>query len=360
MNALFRDSEIQIEPCDGSQVKCIFKLNLGFWLVFLNGCLLSLAAFYVLQMEFLRPHISGLTAENWPAWFAFTNGLLLTFLCSTVIYFSNKRNLALRDNMRIQAENQLLLQQKTEYLEQTNTDLEDLTFLASHDLREPLRGIREHSEFILEEHRDRLDSYAVRRLHRQIFLCRRMSKLVDDLLNYSWLGKQALNLEEHELATIIEEVKDLLECSEMDTTLTILCDNHLPTLCCDRAMVTELYRNLFSNALRYNHNEDKQIKVGCLPFAAYRNQMIQNVMYVEDNGLGIPEEQQSAVFQLFRQFNPTAQHEHDNTGAGLSFVKKIVERHGGIIWFESHPGSGTTFYFTLSKPEIYLDGSKAA
>jgi two-component system sensor kinase FixL len=110
--------------------------------------------------------------------------------------------------------------------------------------------------------------------------------------------------------------------------------------------VTEVFRNLITNAVKYNKSEKKTVEIGLAP----ESTEAQQTFYVKDNGIGIEERFYSDIFRIFKRLN-----EEDattkGTGVGLTFVKKIIERHGGKIWLESTPGQGTTFYFTLNTNE---------
>jgi light-regulated signal transduction histidine kinase (bacteriophytochrome) len=114
----------------------------------------------------------------------------------------------------------------------------------------------------------------------------------------------------------------------------------LPSIVCDRTRMTEVFRNLITNAVKYNDKADKWVEIGCEQKNGKR------VFYVRDNGIGIPRQFYNDIFRIFKRLND----EDDavkGTGVGLTFVKKIIERHDGHIWVESAVGSGTTFYFTV-------------
>jgi signal transduction histidine kinase len=123
--------------------------------------------------------------------------------------------------------------------------------------------------------------------------------------------------------------------------------NPLPVIWCDRPRVTEAFRNLITNAIKYNDKERRLVEVGFLPSVVTPQGSEKEVFYVKDNGIGIAPEFHDKIFRMFARLSDSAGGKQDGTGAGLTFVKKIIERHGGRIWLHSEPGNGTTFYFTL-------------
>jgi signal transduction histidine kinase len=136
----------------------------------------------------------------------------------------------------------------------------------------------------------------------------------------------------------------------------MLLSEPLPFLVCDKVRITEVFRNLVTNALKYNSSNERIIEIGFLKERSTEDGLLyEDVIYVKDNGVGIAPEFKDEVFRIFRRLNNTKNQE-EGTGVGLTFVKKIIERHGGTIWLESETGKGTTFYFTLEGTEY---GSKS-
>jgi light-regulated signal transduction histidine kinase (bacteriophytochrome) len=128
----------------------------------------------------------------------------------------------------------------------------------------------------------------------------------------------------------------------------IVIPEKLPTVTCDKIRVTELFRNLITNSIKYNDKKEKIIVVGY--YEKYTDKIgvsTDNVFFVKDNGVGIATEFYDEIFRIFKRLQSNQGKEEEGSGVGLTFVKKIVERHGGKIWLESEPGQGTTFYFTL-------------
>jgi PAS domain S-box-containing protein len=232
-------------------------------------------------------------------------------------------------------------------LERSNKELDDFAYIASHDLKEPLRGIHNHARFLLEDNAEKLDQDSTGRLNRLVYLSQRMERLVNDLLYFSRLGRQELAIQETDLGEAIADVASTLDMFLEERGAKIVIPVPLPTIVCDKPRVTELFRNLITNAVKYNDKANKIVEIGFL--AKHHTEdgtPIRNVLYVKDDGRGIAPEFHQEIFRIFKRLQSSKEGE-EGTGVGLTFVKKIVERHGGKIWLESQPGQGTTFLFTL-------------
>ncbi|HEY2740400.1 MAG TPA: ATP-binding protein, partial [Thermoanaerobaculia bacterium] len=238
---------------------------------------------------------------------------------------------------------QELAERNTE-LHRSNQDLDDFAYIASHDLKEPLRGIHNFAAFLLEDYGERFDEEGRSKLETLTRLSRRMEVLIDSLLHFSRLGRVDLAIEDADLNEVVAEVVDSLGISLRASGVEIRIPHALPVVRCDGVRVRELYHNLVINAMKYNDKAEKWIEVGALPAAGSGPP----ALYVQDNGIGIQEKHFDAIFRIFKRL-----HGRDRfgggTGAGLTIVKKIVERHNGRIWVESVVGEGTAIYFTLER-----------
>jgi two-component system, LuxR family, sensor kinase FixL len=234
-------------------------------------------------------------------------------------------------------------EQLIEALKVMNQELDDFAYIASHDLKEPLRGLANNAIFLEEDYRERLDDAGKARLARMRYLCLRMESLINDLLYVSRLGRQELAIRETDLNTVIMEIAQLMEPVLEEQHASIVVPVPLPHYECDHVRVQELFRNLISNAVKYNQAPEKRIEVGYLDHYNGRH----DVFYVRDNGVGIDPRFHSEVFRIFKRLNAEPE-DTKGTGSGLTFVKKIVERHNGAVWIESELGRGATFFFTLS------------
>lgn len=257
-----------------------------------------------------------------------------------------ERTLELRQELaeRLRAESELA--RSNEELQQSNKELDDFAYIASHDLKEPLRGIHNFSSFLLEDYADRLDEEGRAKLETLTRLTRRMETLIDSLLHFSRLGRVDLAIDRVDLNQVVEEVLENLGITLRQSGVEVRIPRPLPRVRADRARVGEIFHNLVVNAMRYNDKERKWIEIGFLDAEEGRPP----VFYVRDNGIGIPEKHFESVFRIFKRLHARDRY-GGGTGAGLTIVKKIVERHSGKIWVESTPGEGTTFYFTLEETD---------
>lgn len=235
------------------------------------------------------------------------------------------------------------IQSYLEKLKRSNQELDDFAYIASHDLKEPIRGLTNNALFLLEDYADKLEEGGKKRLNRMVYLCKRMEQLVDDLLYFSRLGRQELAVQSVDLNRVIQDIALMMETTLQEKGAAILIPEPLPTIVCDVPRVTEVFRNLITNAVKYNKNAEKIIKIGVAP----ESSETQQIFYVKDNGIGIDKRFFSDIFRIFKRLNEEDE-STKGTGVGLTFVKKIIERHGGSIWLNSAPGLGTTFYFTLN------------
>jgi signal transduction histidine kinase len=230
-------------------------------------------------------------------------------------------------------------------LQQSNRELDDFAYVASHDLKEPLRGIHNYSMFLLEDYADKLDADGRSKLETLMRLTRRMEVLIDSLLQYSRLGRIDLTLEEVDLNELVAEVLENLDVNFKAEQVEVSIPRRFPAVLGDRVQLGEIFHNLIVNGVKYNESQRKRIEIG------YQDSQ-PPVFYVRDNGIGIPDKHFDAIFRIFKRLHARDKY-GGGTGAGLTIVKKIVERHNGSIWVESTPGEGATFHFTLAKGDSF-------
>lgn len=245
------------------------------------------------------------------------------------------------------------LSRAVQELARSNVALDEFAHMVSHDLKEPLRGLRNQALFLQEDYAGKLDEKGVERLRRLSEICGHMDALIGDLLHFSRLGHEKRAVQETDVNQVVKEVRLVLQERLMEANAVIEVPEKLPVFTCDRPGLTEILRNLVTNALKYNDKQDKKIEIGFLEEAKTAEGEGRNVFYVKDNGIGIPREAHEAVFRMFKRFHIPAAGFHtgaaaqaEGTGAGLAFVKRIIERWDARIWIESEPGRGATFYFT--------------
>jgi light-regulated signal transduction histidine kinase (bacteriophytochrome) len=228
-------------------------------------------------------------------------------------------------------------------LSRSNDELDAFAYIVSHDLKEPLRGIHNFSRMLREDHAAALDDEGREEVETLLRLSARMDGMLDSLLTYSRAGKLELRLVDTDLQALLGEVLDTLRTRLQESGTEMRIPRPLPTVRCDPVRAGSVLQNLISNAVKYNDKLEKWIEVGWLDPETEGGPP---VLYVRDNGIGIPEKHWDSIFRIFKRL-----HGRDRfgggSGAGLTIARKLVERHGGRIWLESAPGEGTTFFFTL-------------
>lgn len=249
------------------------------------------------------------------------------------------------------AERTAALEQQTRELHEmnralmrSNQELDEFAYIASHDLKEPLRGLSNYAKFLLEDYGDKLGEDGHHKLETLGHLSERMAALIDSLHQYSRLGRVELAMTPTDLNDVLTAVLDRLRITLEEKDVAVRIPRPLPVVTCDRIRVREIFHNLITNAIKYNDKPEKWVEVGWMPPAAPGRPV---VFYVRDNGIGIRERHLEAVFRMFKRLHGRDQY-GGGTGVGLTIAKRIVEMHAGHIWVESVHGQGTTFYFTLA------------
>jgi PAS domain S-box-containing protein len=245
-------------------------------------------------------------------------------------------------NIAQRKKNEAQLEKYMVELTRSNEALHDFAYIASHDLKEPLRGISNFSEFLLEDYSDKLDESGKEKLETLLKLSKRMASLIDTLLVYSRIGSLDLQLKSLAIQPIINEKMELLSPLLKEKNVDITLSDNLPTLIVDGARIGEVFQNLITNAIKYNDNDIKKIHI------SVSEDKDNYIFSIQDNGIGIAEENFEKIFKIFKRLHGRNEY-GGGTGAGMTIIKKIIERHEGEIWLESKIGSGTTFYFTISK-----------
>lgn len=227
---------------------------------------------------------------------------------------------------------------KAAELARANQELDDFTYVASHDLKEPLRGISSYCGILLEEYQDKLDENGRRMMSTLVVLCQRLDQLIDDLLTYSRLGR-APELDDVDLDEVLDRVLETLGPAIDGRGGMVRRLGKLPLVRADATTIGLVLQNLISNGLKFNDEGCPEVEIGSIDGDPL-------TIYVRDNGIGIEARHHEAVFAMFRRLH--GRQKFEGTGAGLPIVRKIVEAHGGRVWLESEPGRGSIFLFTLS------------
>jgi signal transduction histidine kinase len=234
-----------------------------------------------------------------------------------------------------------------EKAEKANRELKEIAYIISHDLKAPLRGIKTLASWLSADYGDKFDENGKEQMRLLLSRVERMDKLIDGVLEYSRVGRVTEKPVQVELNKLIPEVIDMIAPPE---NITITVENELPTIECEPTRITQVFQNLLSNAVKYMDKPQGQIKVGCVEENGFWK------FNVTDNGPGIEERHFERIFQMFQTLAPRDKVE--STGIGLTITKKIVELYGGRIWVQSKVGQGCTFYFTLPKQEVRVEGAK--
>ncbi|MEO0739975.1 MAG: ATP-binding protein [Bacteroidota bacterium] len=237
-------------------------------------------------------------------------------------------------------------------LTRSNAELDAFAYIASHDLKEPLRGITNYAQFLIEDYADELGDDGQAKLLTIARLGQRLDTFIDSLLEYSRVGRHEFTAEEVPIERALEESKELVHArlSEKRGRVDVVGD--LPVVLGDAGRIVDVFANLISNGLKYNESEPPIIEVGSVPVARLSENQLERLpenhvlLFVRDNGIGIRPRHFEAVFGIFRRLHGRDQY-GGGSGAGLTIVRRIVERHGGVVWVTSDFGEGSTFFFSF-------------
>ena len=227
-----------------------------------------------------------------------------------------------------------------------SAELEAFAGAASHELKEPLRGIANYATLIKEDSAA-LDDVTVKQLDTIRWLTLRMNDLLNSLLEYSHLVRADLRTASVSLDDVVDDIEEILGARFADAHVQLRRPMRLGSVSGDRIRLQEVLVNLVSNAVKYAAADPPRwVEVGWENAVPPGAEQPVRAFYVRDNGIGIRHEQQEDIFQIFRRLHaPGAR--GGGAGAGLTISRLIVERHGGQLWVRSAPGQGTTFYFAL-------------
>ena len=230
-------------------------------------------------------------------------------------------------------------------LNESLRELENFAYAASHDLKEPLRMIGMYTQLLKKRIGGQLEGSNAEFMGYVTDGVGRMQVLLDDLLKYSRLGKEEHDVRNVDLNKTLFVVIHNLTAAMKETDAAIIV-TPLPMVMASSVEMTQLFQNLISNAVKFRRKGTPpmiEIRVVEMSKSKYR-------FMIADNGIGIPEQHQDRVFNIFERLN--ARTDYEGSGIGLATCKKIVQNAGGEIWLESTEGVGTTFFFTLPKPNF--------
>ena len=217
-------------------------------------------------------------------------------------------------------------------------ELESFSYSISHDLRAPLRGIDGFAHIIKEDYYDTLDDFGKSSVNTIISSVTKMNLLIDDILEYSSLGKTTIQYGKYQISDLVQEALPDLQLAYSNVDVVI--EENLPELVCDRKIILLLVRNILENAMKYSCKKD-QPKV----IIGYSEN---DTFFIKDNGIGFDMKHRDKIFGVFERL---VNDEYPGSGIGLAIVKRVIDKHQGEIWVESKKDFGTTFYFRLNHSE---------
>jgi len=251
-----------------------------------------------------------------------------------------EQNRQLQQEMAVRQKAEIVLAQRSQELARSNAELEQMAYVASHDLQEPLRMVASYLQLLEQRYGGRLDADAHEFIEFAVDGAKRMQALIDDLLSYSRVGTKAKPLQATDCDAVMKMALQSLRMAIEESGAQIQCAP-LPKVKGDAAQLAQLFQNLLANAIKFRGEQTPRIEVRVAPEEEFWR------FEVQDNGIGIAPEYFERIFVMFQRLHNRSK--YPGTGIGLAICKKIVERHGGRIWVESAPGPGVVFKFTLPK-----------
>jgi signal transduction histidine kinase len=231
---------------------------------------------------------------------------------------------------------------------QSNLDLQQFAYIASHDLQSPLRSIGGFMQMLQAQCADRLNEEAQDWIRRTVQAVQRLQTLILDLLAYARVDAQDRPFQQLHFRAAFDDAVAMLHASIRDAGADVTC-GELPIVIGDHSQLVQLLENLIENALKYHSDAPPRVHVRA------EQQGNEWLLSVRDNGIGIDPKYHDRIYDIFRRLHN--QQEYPGTGIGLAVCRRVVSRHGGRIWVDSEPGRGSCFYFTL--PAVTVSTSSA-
>lgn len=232
------------------------------------------------------------------------------------------------------------LRARARELDATNRELDDFVYVVSHDLKEPLRGIKTYCETFTEDYQNCIPPSGIGRLRAIMAMCERLETQIADLLTYYRVGRMQPTVVRVDLGKVVDAQVAAIQSVLERRNGMVRVKGSLPTVHGHPVLLGMVLGNLISNGLKYNHSARPTVEVGAVAGEPC-------TIYVRDNGIGIAAEHHEAIFSLFRRLH--GRKEYEGSGTGLTIVRKIISNYGGRIWVQSEPGRGSTFFFSLPR-----------
>jgi signal transduction histidine kinase len=262
---------------------------------------------------------------------------VMVWLYNALLSYLHARDDAREQLEKVNSDLQNRIDNRTRELEEMNSELQQFAYVASHDLQEPLRTITSFSQLLVSRYQGHLDADADEFIGYIVTASRRMTDLINGLLQLVRLRKSGQPIAPVSFQRLLEEAEISLQAAIRESQASIE-HGPLPALVVDPVQFSQVLQNLISNAIRYRSAEPPRIRIQA------RRDRGNWIFSVADNGCGFDQEFAERIFGLFQRLHGR---EVEGTGMGLSISRKIVERHGGRIWAESKEGQGSTFFFSL-------------
>lgn len=326
------------------RVKDYLKILLGIVIVFS-----FFSAYFVIYPHFVMYNLSIADQEA----FAMVNMVMKFLLFGIAVYILAYYNYS--TEKELERLNYHLNQHSIE-LERSNADLEQFAYIISHDLRTPVRNISSFLDLLAQRYASAIDKNGMDYIDFSRNGAVRLSKQIEGLLIYSRIGKGLPPVTTINVNDLVTGLR-----AEMHATLNakqakVIQLKPMPLLAHVHSnLVMQLFRELVSNGIKFNHTEHPEVKLD------WMEDEKEFTFKISDNGIGIDKQYTNKLFQIFRRLH--AEGEYEGSGTGLAICKKIISMYKGNIWFDSEPGQGSTFYFTIPKEdpfEISLKGVKQA
>ncbi len=228
-------------------------------------------------------------------------------------------------------------------LQNSNKELEQFAYIASHDLQEPIRMVMSFTQLLQRRYADKLDDEANEFIYYAVDGARRMKELIDKLLEYSRVGTEKRKWKKISVSTILHNIIEDYDVKLEETGININY-GEMPVVISDESLLTRIFTNLISNAIKYRNENNPEINIS----AGENNH--EWIFSITDNGIGIEKEHFEKIFLMFQRLHGKTK--YPGMGMGLAICKRIVDSLGGRIWLESGIDKGSTFYFTIPKEGV--------
>lgn len=228
--------------------------------------------------------------------------------------------------------------ERTAELSSSNAELEEFAYVASHDLQEPLRMVASYTQLLAKRYKGRLDADADEFISYASDGAIRMQTMINDLLSYSRVGTKGKDFAPVDTQVILDQALENLQTAIQESG-AVVTHNDLPSVVADDSQLVQVFQNLIGNAIKFRKEAPPRIHVSA------ERETDEWIFSIRDDGIGIDPKHRDRLFVMFRRLHSSNQ--YPGTGIGLAICRKVVERHGGRIWFDSEPGRGSTFHFTI-------------